>query len=547
MLPEPEADEPVVDHGHYSDVDPEIMFHLMAAERLIGVGDYLGALEQYLDAAEMSHNPEFARQASRIAAQLGQWESALIGTGRWLELDPDSEDAEQIRLLAWLNTGQVEQALDALLNLLARHDDSREGWRRAAMLISASEDDELAIDVMSRLVDRSGTNGADPEILHIQSVLLWQLGDADRALVLALDAAERSAERKHKLWAAQLAAGVENLDLALEIYRSARLAEPDYVPLALAEAEVLRQLDRTDDAVRLLREMPADSEVLYTLGIYLARSERIEEAEDALHKLASITGVEDQTHHAFLVAQLAGLLEQDQMALHWYEKVDSGPNKHRALLRSAVILGQGGDLIEARKLLEAVRLTDDAVLREEAWLVEAELLREAGRAAEAVELLTVALRESPNSIRLLYSRGLNAVHADNLELAEQDFRRIIQIDDENAMALNALGYTLTDRTDRHQEAYRLIRRALELNPDDPPTLDSMGWVYFRLGQPEKALPYLERALEAEANPEIAAHVIEVLWTLDRLTEAMELRDRAIVEWPDDDYLVETLERLGLDQ
>ena len=544
---ETDFEEPVSDVGRFSNVDPEVMFHIMAAERLISVGDYAGAVEQYLDAALLSSDPELARQASRLAAQLGEWDSVLIGTERWLELEPGSEDAHQIRLLAWLNAGETERVLEALLDLLASHGGDQEGWRRAAMLLAAAESDELAMRVMSQLVEQSGKDAADPDVLHIQSVLLWQFGDAEWALELALEAVERSAERKYRVWAAQLAAGAGKLDLALDIYRSARSSDPDYVPLALAEAEVLRQLERTEDAIRLLREMPPDGEVLYTLGIYLARSGRTEEAEDALHELAGIKEVEDRSHHAFLVAQLAGLLERDRLALRWYEKVDSGPNKDRAVLRRAILVGQGGDLLEAGKLLGSVRLTDDRALREESWLVEAELLREAGRADEAVKLLTEPLRETPNNIRLLYSRGLNAVHADNLELAEQDFRRIIQIDGENAMALNALGYTLTDRTDRHQEAYRLIRRALELNPDDPATLDSMGWVYFRLGQPKRALPYLERALEAEGNPEIAAHVIEVLWSLDRNSEAIELRDRAIAAWPNDDYLADTLERLGLDQ
>ena len=545
--PETDVDQPVIDNDQYANVDPEVMFHIMAAERLLSVGDYPGAVEQYLDAALLSKDPDRARQASRLAAQLGEWESVLIGTERWLEVAPGDEDAGQIRLLAWLNTGETERALDALLDLIARHEDEQEGWRRAAMLLSAAESDDLAVGVMSKLIEQSGEDASDPDILRIQSVLLWQFGDAEWALELALEAVDRSEERKYRVWAAQLAAGAENLNLALELYRSARIAEPDYVPLALAEAEVLRQLDRTDDAIRLLREMPADGEVLYTLGIYLARDGRTEKAEAVLQQLTAINGEEDPAHHAFLVAQLAGLLEHDRLALDWYEKIESGPNKNRALMRRAALLGQGGDLVKARELLDSVRLTDDQALREESWLVEAELLREAGRADEAVKLLTGPLRESPNNLRLLYARGLNAVYADDLDLAEQDLRRIIQIDGDNAMALNALGYTLTDRTDRHQEAYRLIRRALELDPDDPPTLDSMGWVYFRLGQPERALPYLERALEAEENPEIAAHVIEVLWTLERFDEAVELRDRAIVEWPEDDYLADTLKRLELDE
>jgi tetratricopeptide (TPR) repeat protein len=199
--------------------------------------------------------------------------------------------------------------------------------------------------------------------------------------------------------------------------------------------------------------------------------------------------------------------------------------------------------MEARNLLRAVRLGADQDLIEQSWLTEAELLREAGRADECIEMLTEILREQPSSIWLLYSRSLCAVDADRIELAEQDLRRNIQIDGENAMALNALGYTLTDRTRRHSEALRLIERALELQPDDPATLDSMGWVLYRLGRLEESVAYLERAWDMDKNPEIGAHLAEVLFFLERRDEAMALLDELLDEHPDDAIVVETRDRL----
>lgn len=545
----PEAEETeqteTAQQDRLAEFDSEVLFHVMAAERLASLGEYRDALDQYLEAALIADDEELARQATRLAGQLGEWEAALTGAERWLELAPDDRDATQIRLLAWVNTGSLDAAVDGLAELIDGYDDPQQGWRRATMLLSAVDDEEVAVEAMSRLVERTGRDALAPDVLHMQSALYWQIGDSDRALELALDVAEISDERKHRVWAAQLAAEMDRLELALDLYRTARIEEPDYAPLALSEAEVLRQLEREDEAIELLRELPPDSDVLYTLGVYLAYMERHGEGVGVWEQMAALEPAGETDEHVFLVAQLAELLELDEQALTWYRKVDSGHNHERARLRRAVLQAREGEIDQARELLHAVRQIDDRRLVEQSWLVEAELLREANKADEAVELLGRALRDNPNNIRLLYARGLNAVQVDNLELAEQDFRRIIQIDGENAMALNALGYTLTDRTNRHQEAYRLIRRALELEPDDPAILDSMGWVYFRLGRPERALPYLERALEGEDNPEIAAHVIEVLWALDRHDDALDLRDRAVAEWPDDDYLVDTLERLEL--
>ena len=155
------------------------------------------------------------------------------------------------------------------------------------------------------------------------------------------------------------------------------------------------------------------------------------------------------------------------------------------------------------------------------------------------------MSEQPASTALLYGRAMAAVQVDQIDLAEQDLRAIIQRDNQNAIALNALGYTLSDRTDRQQEAYRLIERALALEPENPAILDSMGWVLFKLGQPEQALGYLQRAAEGDFHPEIVSHLIEVLWALGREEEARQWLERAEPEFFDDAVFSDMLDRTGL--
>lgn len=527
------------------EVDPEVQFHVLAAERLADTGQYIDAAEQYLQAAMMSEFPELARQASRMAARLGHWELVVAAAGRWAELAPDNRDARELLILARMNTGQADLAVDGLVALIEDHDDLQEGWRRAAMLIGVSDDEERALEILSELIGRTGRDEFSPEVLHIQSMLHLQVGDEEAALEKALRAANAGDEQKYLVWVAQLAGSQDNYELALEYYRQARRRSPDDLPLALSEAEALRQLERPDEALEVLASMPQTLEVLYTRTLYLIEAGERDAADAVWWEISRIETEEEPELKAFMVAQLAELLERDEDALAWYERVDQGPNRNRAALRRAVLISRTDDMDRAREVLGDLRREAGPSMELQSWLLEAELLREAGRAEEAVDVLSAALRERPGSIRLLYNRALGAVVIGDIDLAEQDLRRIIQIDGENAMALNALGYTLTDRTDRHGEAYRLIRRALELDPDDPATLDSMGWVYFRLGRPEQALPYLERALAGDDNPEIAAHLIEVLWTLERRDDAREVIDHALEHYPEDDYLVDTLERLGL--
>ncbi len=548
--PSPAEAPALLDHeqatGMAAELDTDLLFHVLAAERLGAVGELDQALGHYLAASRLDSDPELARQVVRLAMRLGDWPTLVEGARRWSELLPGDRAALQFEVLGLINGAETDAAAARLAALMDQSRPDPLSWREAMQLVGAADEPDLARATLDQLLGRLGEGADTHQALYSRSLLLWQLGDGPQALALAVAAADAGGGRQARLWAAQLAMNLDELELALAQYQGLRREEPDDIGLGLAEAEVLTALGREQEAMALLASLPPDTEVLYLLGTYHFQADDIDAGAAVWRRLAELVPEpDDNDQHAFLTGFLAELLELDDEALQWYTRVEGGPNVERARIRRALIEGRRGNLMTARGLLRSVRLGPDLGLREQAWVIEADLLRESDQAGEAVELLTGALREQPDSVMLLYSRAICAVAIDDIELAEQDLRRILQIEDDNAMALNALGYTLTDRTDRHREAYRLIRRALELEPDSPAILDSMGWVYFRLGQPEQALPYLERALAGEDNPEIAAHVGEVLWTLGREAEARELLERARRDYPDDRYLLDTLQRLGL--
>jgi tetratricopeptide (TPR) repeat protein len=308
---------------------------------------------------------------------------------------------------------------------------------------------------------------------------------------------------------------------------------------------VLQALNRPEDALSVLEEMPDDAELLYTRGVLQQELGRLAEAGATWQRLATLEGEAAGPRHAWLTGLLAELLEMPGRAVEWYRRVD-GELEPRADLRRAIMLGELERLDQARRVLADVRLGTDPELREQAWLIEGGLLFEAGAYADAIDLYSESLTQLPGSTELLYARAMAAVRAEQLPLAEQDLRAIIQNDPDNAIALNALGYTLADLTDRHREALRLIETALALDPDNPAILDSMGWVLYRLGRSEAALPYLQRAAREDPHPEIVAHLIEVLWVLERREEANEWIARYADEHVGEPVFDETLKRLDIE-
>ena len=525
----------------------EVLFQLRAAAHAGTSAEHGEAVAQLLEEARVQQDLSLLRRAAGLAWRMQAWPGLIEATELWLSWEPGAVDARRLQILAYLNAGQSGNAIAAMQDWLAATPDEIDTLlsREFVQILASAEDTQGRLALLDTLIEEAGLDPQSPLAMAARSRLLWETGRPDQAFDQARLAAEQSGLRDDLVWAAQLASSMQDDPAALQFYRQARAVAPDEWTLGLAEAQILRNMDQIDEALDVIAQLPDNPDVLYSRASYLYENGEAEAALAVWQQLADWAPVEDVDQHAFMVAWLAEFLQLDDRAAEWYAQVRGGPQVDRAMIRRAVLLAEAGQLAEARELLTLARDTESADQRERAFLVEAELLTERDQANEAISLLTEALRESPGSISLLYARAISAVEQDNLDLAEQDLRRIIRIDGENAMALNALGYTLTDLTTRHSEAYRLIRRALELSPEEPAILDSMGWVYFRLGRPAEALPYLERALAGEDNPEIAAHLAEVLWTLEQTERAAEVLRDSSQRHPADEHLADVIERLEI--
>src|SRR5699024_5585657 len=246
------------------------------------------------------------------------------------------------------------------------------------------------------------------ELAHARSILHRRLGEPGVAFAEALEAAEASGQIDHLIWAAELAVDSDDFEQALTLYRQARVSHPEDFSLALAEAEVLRQLERQDEAVELLEELPDSTGTLYTLGVYLTQLGHEARAEAAWQRLRDLPESEWGDSHAFLVARLAELMGHDQAALHWYERVSDPARKQESLLRRAVTLGRLGRVDAGRALLAELREGAEHDLVLDTWLIEAEMLRSNGRAEDAIAMLRKPLMDNASNTDLLYARALSA-------------------------------------------------------------------------------------------------------------------------------------------
>jgi tetratricopeptide (TPR) repeat protein len=525
--------------------EQQLIYELLVAEIAGRRGMYDASIDNYLSAARQTHDAELAERAARVALFAKLPDKALEAVNLWLEYAPDNQEAHQLAAALYIKRGEFAQALPHLerSTLQAADGDRGQAFQLIASLLSREDDAKAALQAMKELVQKYPN---DPDALFAYGTLAARANDYP----LALQATDRAlAARPRWYEAIMLRAHIlqqqGRTGDALAYLGAVVDAQPEETRLRLAYARLLVGAKRLPAAYAQFKvlegQLPDDGDVQFFLGLIAMDAQRYDEAARHFRRLIDMGERADMAR--FFLGQTEEARGRPAEAIRLYEEVEEGDSYLEAHLRLAMLLSKQGKLEQAREVLHALH-PEETKERIQVYMVEAELLDQAGRRGEALAVYDHALKELPDDKELLYARALQAEKVGRLDILERDLKRVLELDPKNAYALNALGYTLADRTDRYQEALGYISRALELLPNDAAVLDSMGWVKYRLGKLDESVGYLRRALQVSGgDAEIAAHLGEVLWATGDKAGAREVLMRAKAGQPNNAVLLDVMRRL----
>ena len=519
---------------------PEILFKFLVAEVAGQRGEIGIAQATYLDLARQTQDPRIARRAAEVSMFARDQAGALEATRLWAAGEQDSARAQQTLAALLLNEGRFGEAEPILRSLLK--EDPANGFLHLSGLMGKVRDGQAALDIVERLAaDYPGL----PEARFAVAQAAAGAGRADTAID-ALGQADRLRPgwEPAALLRVQILARTSHAE-AMAFMRDFLVAHPQAREVRLAYARALVNANQFAEAraefTRLTADFPRNAEVSFAAGLLSLQMGDLDAARDLLTQTLEY-GPRDSDSVRYYLGQVAEQMKQPEAAAAHYAAVGAGNYLVAARARQAAMLAGSGRLDEARALLAATQGENDA---QNVRLVQAqsELLRDSDAYAAAFDVLSAGIERFPDSADLLYDRAMVAEKLDRLDVLEADLRRVIVLRPEDAQAYNALGYTLADRTTRLAEAVTLLDKALSLAPEDPFILDSVGWAQYRSGNLPRAQEYLERAYKARPDPEIAAHLGEVLWARGQRDAAGELWQTSLQAHPQNEVLLETLRRL----
>ena len=520
----------------------------MAGEYALQAGRLDEASDWYLKAArDSADDAGLAERATRIALLADQDKRAAEALALWRKRAPDSLAMRGAEATLSLRRKDARSARHQLQALLADHD--RSAWRYALNALGNSgKDPKLSAQILGELVQ------ADALPQQLQAWLAFgglalQLQQAPLAERIVTEVVERfpGEPRVALLRASQLreAGKPEEARKALADAADAALSLPELRTAIAAEYDALGDTVAAADA--LSRGPQTDQS--YGLRASLLAKAKDDAALGRLYDELKATSAEPDPNRRLLLGQIAEFLKRHDEALAWYRTVPGGEARWLARLRATSVLHELGRAKEAFTELREIQAdaAADEGTRRDAYLLEAELhAKDDPRSPEELDAFARGLAAFPDEGGLLYSRALSWERRDDIARAEADLRKILVAEPENIAALNALGYTLADRTTRYTEALELIDRARVAEPDNAAIIDSYGWVLYRLGRNREALVELRRAFSLQKDPEIAAHIAEVLWFEGEKDEARQFFEEARKLDPEGDNrsLRRALEKTG---
>ena len=526
------------------ELTPQLLYQHMLAEMAINRGELGIAAQAYVDLARKTRDPRIARRATGVAVQARQATLAVEAATVWLQADPNSLPARQTLASILISSGALQDVRPHLEMFLATDPQQTPQVFLQINNLLAHHADKAAVATLIQELAQQYPKLPEARIAVAQAY--WNADQPDAAAVEAGRALElRPDWELAALFRMQALQRRSSAD-AIAFGRKFLAAHPAAKDIRLSVARLLVNEHRNDEARKeiqaLVKQHPQDPAVALAAGLLAVQASDWALADVQLKRSLELdaSGANVDTVR-FYLGQVSEELKKTDEALQWYRAVGEGDQYIPAQSRIATLLAKQGKVSEARALLQAIQSQS---LPQRIQLVQAEagVLRDTGAYQQAYDVLSEASEKYPNTPELMYDLAMMAEKVNRIDVLESNLRRLIEMRPDHAHAYNALGYTLADRTDRFEEAYQFVDKALKLAPEDPFIQDSMGWVLYRLGRLQEAQNYLEKAYKRRPDPEIAAHLGEVLWAQGRRDEARRMWQSALDEHPTNETVLAVIKK-----
>lgn len=519
-------------------------YHVLTGEMAAGRQMPAIAAQEFLKALDYAPNAQLAARATALAIAGQREDLALIAARKWLAVEPTSLEAREVLVRLSVRAGDSDEAYQQGLSIVRNHPGGLDDGLRHVALLLAQEPTkgDAGVALMQKLVTQYPKRAGAHAAASLLELRFGKVAEAESEAREALKLNPASRDSAMLLVDALIKQDrVTDADAIVDEQAKGKEA----IDVRLGYSRLLLEESQREGARRQLQKvlkLDADNaDAHFALGLLELDERKLDAAEAQLKPLTG--NAEHRMEANYFLGRIAELRKQPKQALAMYEKVTSGNQALDASLRRATLLARSGRIDDAREIFEQLR-RQYPPLASRFYAAEGEVLINAGNDSAALDLYNRALALAPDDSDLLYSRSLAYERLNRIDEAETDLRRILTRNPDDARSLNALGYMLSVHTNRLDEAQKLIGRAYTLNPEDPAIIDSLGWVQFKNGKPKDALPLLQKALSLFPDPEVAAHLGEVLWTLGDRDQALNIWKNAQQADPDNAVLRETVRRLN---
>lgn len=525
------------------DLDKDTLFDLMVAEVAAQRNQFNITLLNYIQQAHMTRDPEVIKRAINAAQYIKDIEAIKEMALLWSEIEPDNISAHQLLAFQYFYSKDYQASIDELEKILKLDGDPRLDTLALGSQ-SLPEDEKRTI---LALFKELYTNYPNHFLLPYSIAFLHkQLKEYDDALVALEPVFKLSPDFSGaSVLKANILYEQKKLKEAIQVAGKAFKKFPQDHNLGRLYASMLvedKQLNKAEDVFQsLIDQYPQAPSLKLSLGLVKLENHKTDDAKILFQELLDAGLHPNETN--FYLGRIADQKKDYDDAISHYKQIEESSNYDTAIERVGFLLAQQEKTDELVAYLSELR-AKDSKRKKMLWLLEVKLLSLVQAQEQMMDSLNKAILDFPKDDQLLYARAMNFDSQGKLEAMETDLRTILEHNPDNAIALNALGYTLADKTERYPEAFVLIQKAHTLEPENPAILDSLGWVLFKLKKREESLIFLLKAFQSYQDGEVAAHLGEVLWSLNQKTEAYEVWLNVLNKYPEHPILLETIKRLA---